>query len=377
MASLEVADVLRQFGPSYLDAFGDRLLPSHRRAIEDIVACRTAAMGGHVYRCERCGKHFHVYHGCRNRSCPACHTHQTQQWLDARTVELLPCPYYHVTVTAPAQLRDALRSNQSDGYALLMKAAADAVLTLCRDPRYMTPAILAVLHTWTAAMNYHPHVHLLVSGGGIGEDAATWREAQHPFLIPVRALSRLVRGKFHYALKKERPDLDAQLPADVWTRDWVAWCKPWGQGETAVLDYLARYVHRIAITNRRLLAMDERTVTFRYRDRKHQQWRTCTLTGHEFIRRFLQHVPPKGFHKVRYYGLWHPAQRAPRENARRCLLLAQAKPAVEAPAPQIAIADGPPRDIPILTCPHCGSHDARHLGPLPRGHASHAARASP
>jgi len=379
MASLEVADVFRQFGPSYLDAFADRLLPSHRRAIDDILACRTAAMGGHVYRCEGCGQHFHVYHGCRNRSCPACHTHQTKQWLDARTVELLPCPYYHVTITVPAQLRDVLRSNQSDGYHLLMKAAANAVIVLCRDTRYMgaTPAILAVLHTWTAAMQYHAHVHLLVSGGGIGKDGASWREAKHPFLVPVRALSRLVRGKFHDALKKARPELEAHLPPDVWTREWVAWCKPWGQGEHAVLDYLARYVHRIAITNGRILAVDERTVTFRYKDRKHQQWRTCTVTGHEFMRRFLQHVLPKGFHKVRYYGLWHPAQRVPRENARRCLLLAKAPPGGEAPTPETMSVDGAPTDTPTVTCPYCGSHDARHLGPVTRDHASHPARASP
>jgi hypothetical protein len=379
MASLEVADVFRQFGPSYLDAFGARLLPSHRRAIEDILACRTAAMGGHLYRCDDCGKPFYVYHACRNRSCPACHARQTQQWLDARTGELLPCPYYHVTVTVPAQLRHTLRSNQSDGYNLLMKTAADAVLTLCADKRYMgaTPAILAVLHTWTATMDYHPHVHLLVSGGGIGEDGATWREAKHPFLVPVRALSRLVRGKFHDALRKQRPDLEAQLPANVWTRDWVAWCKPWGQGETAMLDYLARYVHRIAITNRRILAMDHRAVTFRYKDRKHQQWPTCTLTGHEFMRRFLQHVLPKGFHKVRYYGLWHPAQRPKRQNARHALCLAQDQPTVQAPAPHTATSEVPSADILHVTCPHCGSHAATHLGPLPRGHASHAARASP
>ena len=379
MASLEVADVFRQFGPSYLEAFGDRLLPSHRRAFDDIVACRTAAMGGHVYRCDGCGKHFHVYHGCRNRSCPACHTHQTRQWLDARTVELLPCPYYHVTVTVPAQLRDLLRGHQIDGYRLLMKAAADAVLALCADKRYMgaTPAILAVLHTWTAAMDYHPHVHLLVSGGGIGQDAATWHEAKHPFLVPVRALSRLVRGKFHDALKKARPDLEAQLPAEVWSREWVAWCKSWGQGETAVLDYLARYVHRIAITNGRILAMDERTVTFRYKDRKHQQWRTATITGHEFMRRFLQHVLPKGFHKVRYYGLWHPALRPQRENARRALLLKQPQPAVQAVSVGPPCAETAADETPCVTCPYCGCQHAKHLGPLPSAHTGHPARASP
>jgi DNA-directed RNA polymerase subunit RPC12/RpoP len=379
MTSLEIADVFRQFGPSYLEAFGDRLLPSHRRALEDITACRTAAMGGHAYQCGDCGKTFYVYHGCRNRSCPACHTHQTQQWLDARTVELLPCPYYHVTVTVPAPLRDVLRSNQSDGYHLLMKAAADAVLTLCRDPRHMgaTPAILAVLHTWTAAMDYHPHVHLLVSGGGIGKDGATWREAKHPFLVPVRALSRLVRGKFHGALKKQRPGLEAQLPAGVWTGEWVAWCKPWGQGEHAVLDYLARYVHRIAITNRRILAIDERTVTFRYKDRKQGRWRTCTLTGHEFMRRFLQHVLPKGFHKVRYYGLWHPAKRPQRENARRALLLAQTQPAAQVRIVTSPAVQSASDDATDVTCPYCGSRAARDLGPVPRPHPTHAARASP
>ncbi len=381
MASLEVADVFRQFGPSYLDAFGNRLLPSHRRALEDITACRTPAMGGHAYRCEDCGKPFYVYHGCRNRSCPACHTHQTHAWLEARTAELLPCAYYHVCVTLPAQLRDTLRSNQTDGYALLMKAATDAVLALCADKRYMgaAPAILAVLHTWTAAMDYHPHVHLLVSGGGIGKDGRTWREAKHPFLLPVRALSKLVRGKFHDALKNTRPDLEAQLPASVWTRDWVAWCKPWGRGETAVLHYLARYVHRIAITNRRILALDERTVTFRYKDRKHQQWRTCTLPGHEFIRRFLQHVLPRGLHKVRYYGLWHPARRAQRENTRCFLRLTQVQPDAQPPPPQNPPeqTNTQPDDGTAVTCPHCGSHAATALGPLPRAYRQHPARASP
>jgi len=376
---LEVADVFRQFGPSYLDAFGDRLLPSHRRAIEDILACRTAAMGGHAYRCDGCGKHFHVYHACGNRSCPACHTHQTRQWLDARSVELLPCAYYHVTITVPAQLRDTLRANQTDGYALLMKAAADAVLALCADKRHMgaKPAILAVLHTWTAAMDFHPHVHLLVSGGGIGQDGASWREAKHPFLVPVRALSRLVRGKFHDALNKDRPDLAAHLPADLWTREWVAWCKPWGKGETAVLDYLARYVHRIAITNGRILAIDKLTVTFRYKDRKRQQCCTCTLTGHEFMRRFLQHVLPKGFHKVRYYGLWHCARRPQRENARRVLLLKQTQPAGETRSEDRPGAENASGESLGIACPYCGGHQAKLLGALPPGPASHAARASP
>lgn len=369
MSALEVADVFRQFGRSYLDAFGDRILPSHRRAINDIIACRTEAMGGHMYECKDCGETFFVYHGCGNRACPACHKQQTQKWLDARAAQLLPCPYFHVSVTVPAQLREVFRANQKDCYGLLMKASAEAVKTLCAGPRYMgaTPSILVVLHSWTAAMDYHPHVHLLVSGGGIGEDGVTWREAKRSFLVPVRALSLLVRGKFHALLEKERPDLIAQIPEKVWNMKWVAWCKSWGEGQTAVLDYLARYVHRIAITSGRILAMDENTVTFRYKHRKSAQWRTCTVTGHEFIRRFLQHVPPKGFHKVRYYGLWHCASRAKTENARNVLLLRRPQPA-QAQAPDVSAQDAQrePASIPATACPHCGSTATIHLREIPR-----------
>jgi len=167
--------------------------PSHRRAIEDITACRTGAMGGHCYQCEDCGERFHVYHGCRNRSCPACHTHQTALWLEARTAQLLPCPYYHVCVTVPAELHAMFRAHQKDAYGALMKAAAQTVTALCHDKRYMgaAPAILAVLHTWNARMDYHPHVHLLVSGGGIADDGPAWRGAKHDYLIPVRAASTI------------------------------------------------------------------------------------------------------------------------------------------------------------------------------------------
>lgn len=379
MITIEVADVFRQFGPSYLEAFGKNILPSHRRAIHAILACRTEAMGGHRYQCTDCGETFFVYHACGNRACPACHKQQTQKWLDARAAELLPCPYYHVCATVPAELRKVFRSNQKDCYGLLMKAAAEAVKALCGDKRYLgaTPALLAVLHSWTGAMDYHPHVHMLVSGGGIGEDGATWREAKHPFLIPVRALSLLVRGKFHALLGKKRPDLAAQVPQKVWDQKWVAWCKSWGEGETAVLDYLARYVHRIAITNGRILAMDERTVTFRYKHRKSGQWRTVTVTGHEFIRRFLQHVLPKSFHKVRYYGLWHCASRAKAHNARISLLLRQPHAGhADAPAPSALDPDLDVPPIPAVVCPHCGSLATRYLGEIPRP-TRRTTRASP
>jgi hypothetical protein len=384
MAQLEVADVFRKFSASYLEAFGETMLPSHRRALEDIMACRTPAMGGQVYRCGNCERTFYAYHGCRNRSCPACHTDQTRRWLGARCAELLPCAYYHVCVTVPEQLRETLRANQRDGYALLMKAASAAVLELCADQRRMgaTPAVLSVLHTWTAAMQYHPHVHLLVSGGGLGADGKTWREAAHPFLLPVHALSKLVRGKFMALLKKACPDLAGHVAADVWKRPWVTWCKPWGKGETAVLDYLARYVHRIAIANARILAMDGYTVTFRYKDRKAGVFRICTVSGHEFMRRFLQHVLPKGFHKVRYSGLWHASRRAQRQNVRNTLQLRHT-PKTPPPAPgglaavepePAAMSGDHPSNPP---CPHCGGLDTKCIGTVLKEHKTKPARASP
>lgn len=387
MEKIEVADVFRRFGPSYIDAFGAGMLPSHRRALEDIAACRTQAMGGHLYECGGCGKRFHVYHGCRNRSCPACHTHQTAQWLEARAAELLPCPYYHVCVTIPRELHALFRANQKIAYGLLMKAAAESVLDLCRDRRYMgaTPALLAVLHTWTARMDYHPHVHLLVSGGGVAGDGALWREARHPFFVPVRALSELVRGKLRALLEKARPVLAGGPPGGAWKKKWVAWCKYWGSGEGAVLDYLGRYVHRIAITNTRILAMDGKTVTFRYKERKQNQWRTCTLDGHEFLRRFLQHVLPKGIHKVRYYGLWNPKKRGLLDNTRIALELARGEARAGTLAKDSAKGPENPDDCALIiaepeqgpACPHCGCAGARHLAAVPKGPSPIAARASP
>ncbi len=384
MVQLEVADVFRQFAPSYLEAFGEGMLPSHRRAIGDIMACRTPDMGGHVFQCGGCGETFYAYHGCRNRSCPACHTKQTRHWLEARNAELLPCPYYHVTITVPSQLRAPIRANQRDCYSLLMKAAAAAVLELCADKRHMgaVPALLSVLHTWSAAMDYHPHVHLLVSGGGVTQDGNAWCEAKHPFLIPVRALSKLVCGKFMALLKKARPDLAATIATEAWKRKWVTWCKLWGKGETAVLEYLARYVHRIAITNGRIVAMDEETVTFRYKDRKAEKMCLRKVKGHEFMRRFLQHVLPKGFHKVRYCGLWHSSRRKQRQNLRITMLLQQASkrpPVKPAGLNALILTPGPEAgDSPSHPpCPHCGGDDTMWIGTVSKGQNAIRSRASP
>jgi hypothetical protein len=358
---IEIADVVRRFAADYLAAHGAAMPPSHRRALEAIETCRTAALGGQVWRCEACASEVFSYHSCGNRSCPKCHTKQTEEWLEHRRAEMLPVPYFHVTVTVPAGLRAALRAHQRDGYAVLMQAAAGAIIDLARDPRFVggTVAVLAVLHTWDRQLNFHPHVHCLVSGGGISEDGTTWHPARRRFLLPVKALARLVRGRLRDLLRRRCPDL--VVPDAVWHLPWIAHVTAWGEGEQAVLDYLARYVFRIAISNARITGLDETGVTFRYQDRKTGRQCSCRLTGEEFLRRFLQHVLPRGLHKVRYFGLWHPARRADAARVRQMLRLQAPPPTGPVPEPAVLAPDPaaattasaavPPAE-PRL-CPHC------------------------
>jgi hypothetical protein len=327
---ITLGDVFRRFAGDYLVAHGASLLPSHARAISDILACRTPALGGHRWRCNHCGAEVHSYHSCKNRSCPTCHRDDTERWLAARRAELLPCPYFHVTVTVPAELRDVLRANQKDGYAALMQAAAEAIVELTRDKRHVggTVGVLGVLHTWTGQLIYHPHVHCLVTGGGVSTDGKSWCPARRDYLVPTKALARLVCGKLRAALAKRRPDL--VVPAAAWRKPWVVHCTAWGDGADAVLEYLARYVYRVAITNSRIAGLDEGGVTIRHKQRASGRWLTTRLSGHEFMRRFLQHVLPKGLHKIRYYGLWHSSRRE--QAARARLLLDLNRPATSGDA---------------------------------------------
>ena len=206
---IEIADVFRRFAADYLDAHGAAMPPSHRRAIADILDCRTAALGGQVWRCDECGVETFSYHSCGNRSCPKCHTAQTREWLEHRQAEMLPVPYFHITVTVPAELRAPLRAHQRDGYAVLMQATAAAIIEIARDPRFVggTVAVLAVLHTWDQRLDLHPHVHCLVSGGGLSADGSTWHPARRSFLLPIKALARKVRGKVRALLRRRCPDL--------------------------------------------------------------------------------------------------------------------------------------------------------------------------
>src|SRR6201996_7294620 len=206
---IEVADVFRRFAVDHLSAHGAPSPPSPRPPIADILHCRTAALGGQVWRCEACNSEVFSYHSCNNRSCPKCHTAQTQEWLERRQAEMPPVPYFHITVTVPAELRAVLRAHQRAGYGALMQASAEAIIELARDPRYVggIVGVLAVLHTWTQQLSFHPHVHCLVSGGGISVDGSTWHPARHKFLLPIKALATLVCGKFRALLRQKCPDL--------------------------------------------------------------------------------------------------------------------------------------------------------------------------
>lgn len=354
---LELADIFRQYGPAYRAHFADRLLPSHRRVMRAVEQCRTEALGGQVYACGQCDQVQYRYHSCRNRHCPKCQTLQGQHWLEKQRELLLPVPYFLLTFTLPAELRPLARQHQKLFYTTLFRASASATQQLARDPRFVGGQIgmVGVLHTWTRALNFHPHVHYLVPGGGLAADGLTWLPARRNFFLPVKALSRLFRAHFQKALAKMT---DAPvLPESVWAQDWVVHCKPVGSGQTA-LKYLAPYIFRVALSNRRLVKMDTARdlVTFRYTQAKTGQTKFCTLPAEQFIHRFLQHVLPRGFVKVRYYGLF-----GRRCGARLAALqeqLRQAQPTPDLPTEAAPGAATPlaARTLPRpLQCPKCGS----------------------
>ena len=307
---IEVADVFRGYGSEYLQKFGERMPPSHRRAFKDILGCRTPVMGGHVFECNHCGKLRYSYHSCRNRSCPKCRKNDTKAWIQGREKELLPVPYYHVIFTLPHELSGFMRLYQQDLYGLLIKSAAESILKLTADRHYVggQVGVMAVLHTWGSNLSYHPHVHCLVTGGGLSSDGNAWIPARDDYLVPVNALSKLFRGIFLARIRRQLKEI--HLPKSIWQKDWVVHCKPAVHGTRTVLNYLARYIHRVAIANSRILSVDNGNVTFRYKDSKRGAYiKSMTVRAGEFIRRFLQHVLPAGVHKIRYYGLWSPSNR--------------------------------------------------------------------
>jgi len=365
---LELADILREGGQAYRQVHGARMLPSHLRAMRAIEDCRTAALGGHLRACDHCGQRQYAYHSCRNRHCPKCHRDQTQRWLEHTRAQLLPCPYFLVTFTLPAELRALARSHQKVVYGLLMRSAAEALLKLTADPDYLgaRPGILAVPHTWTRAMTFHPHVQILVTAGGWRDGHAPgWVPSKRPdFLVPGRALSIVFRAKLRDALR--HAGLVHHIPNEVWRKDWVVHLQHAGSGDK-VLEYLARYVFRIALVNSRLERFDNGQVTFRFRDARSGRTKHCTLATAAFIARFLQHVLPRGFPKVRHSGLFSPSRKPVLEQARATLVGSSAKalrtPSVDADAPALVIETVPADKR--TRCSACGL-GVMHVIDIPR-----------
>jgi hypothetical protein len=345
--AVELADIFRQYGPAYRQKYASRMPATHLKAMLAIEQCRTEALGGQVYRCPNCEQVQYSYHSCRNRHCPKCQNENAQRWLDKQQAVLLPVPYFLLTFTLPASFNEVARSHQRLLYDLLFKTSAAATQQLAQESRWLGGQVgtVGVLHTWGRNLAYHPHVHYLVPGGGLSTDGQSWLPARHNFLLPVRALSRVFRGKLRQALR--HTDCYARIPANVWQQDWVVHCEAVGSGLNA-LKYLAPYIFRVAISNNRILKLKGDRVTFRYRATESGAEKRCSLGAEEFIHRFLQHVLPKGFVKVRYYGFFAATQRPKLISLRQQL----SQPTAAIPSPETSLAPTPaPRR---LLCPQCG-----------------------
>jgi Putative transposase/Transposase zinc-binding domain len=361
---LEVADIFRGHGPAWRQANAGHVGLDQLKVMSAIESCRTAVLGGHVARCEDCAHTQIAYNSCRNRHCPKCQGAAAREWLATREADLLPVPYYHVVFTLPGPISDIAYQNKAVIYDLLFKASAEALTTIAADPKHLGAhiGITSVLHTWGSALTHHPHVHMIVPGGGISLDGERWVSCRPGFFLPVRVISRLFRRLFLEKLIAAHKQLQffgnhaplanaqtfASYLAPLRRTEWVVYAKrPFG-GPQAVLAYLSRYTHRVAIANSRLIAFDDSGVTFKWKDYRiegRDRYKTMTLATGEFIRRFLIHVLPRGFHRIRHYGLL--AKPSSADNiARARELLATPQPCNE-PADEAADHNEP-------ACPCCG-----------------------
>ena len=376
-----LADVFREYGPAYRARYGDRMLPSHHKAMDDIMACRTAALGGEVFWCDACQQYQYAYHSCGNRHCPTCGDDRADRWRDKQLQKRLPVPYFFVTFTLPHSLNAIARSHQTLIYSLLFRTSAKTLQAIALNPKWLGAQIgmVGVLQTWDRSMGYHVHVHWLLPAGGLDPQTGAWKPANPRYLAPGSALRSVFRATFRDALKAADPDLFAQVPPDTWQVTWNVQCEAVGDGRRA-LKYLTPYLFRVAISNRRILSLKDGHVTFSYKPRK-KPWTTMNPDAMSFIRRFLQHVLPKGFQKIRYIGFLHPRAKT-RFMALKQQLDEQAaaaeQPVVTEPSADQTASKRHTPDAPGL-CPHCGG-PLRYLGPLPRwptSHPLHAQRGPP
>ena len=387
--SLEVADIFRAHGPAWRTTNAGHVSLGQLKVMSAIESCRTAALGGHVAACEKCGHSHIAYNSCRNRHCPKCQGAAAKDWLAARQAELLPVEYYHVVFTLPAPIADIAYQNKAAVYAILFKAAAETLITIAADPKHLGARIgmTAVLHTWGSALTHHPHVHCVVPGGGISLDGERWISCRPGFFLPVRVLSRLFRrlflerlaaaheaGRLHFFGEHRHLADDRNFAGHLRPLrkiEWVVYAKRPFAGPEAVLAYLSRYTHRVAISNSRLLTLDGKKVTFKWKDTRAQgreRYKTMALPIPEFIRRFLIHVLPQGFHRIRHYGLF--------ANSARADNLALARQLLAVPPPETRTDDDAEPSALALPCPHCGGPmiiiETFERGQKPRGHAPRA-----
>ena len=368
---LEVADIFRAAGPAWRIQERGHLSLAQLKVMSAIEQCRSAALGGHVLRCTACEQSQIAYNSCRNRHCPKCQGSAALRWLEDRQADLLPVEYFHVVFTLPAPIAAIAYTNKEVVYGLLFEIAARTLRTIAADPKHLGARIgmTLVLHTWGSALTHHPHVHGIVPGGGLALDADRWVSCRRGFFLPVRVLSRLFRRMFLEALAQAHADGDlhffgeyaeladpalfAQWLVPLRGTEWVVYAKRPFAGPKAVLEYLSRYTHRVAISNRRLLAFDQRGVTFRWKDYRAKgrtRYKTMTLAAAEFMRRFLLHVLPTGFHRIRHYGLL--------ANAARKDNLATVRELLQQPAPKVADAGQQTTtgsSPPTFVCRHCGA----------------------
>ena len=360
-----VAEVIRSCLDEFLEKYGSKLTPEQRRVLKDLTACRTAALGGHVLGCPECGHQQIAYNSCGNRHCPTCQATAAARWLEKQAADLLPTPYFHVVFTIPNVLDPIALANPRVVYDLLIRSAAETLLEVAADPDHLGAQIgvLTVLHTWGQNLQFHPHVHCVVPGGGLSPDGTHWVASPRNFFLPVCVLSRVFRGKFLAGLRAALTSGKLRFAADRFERlvsasvrtDWVVYAKrPFG-GPEQVLKYLARYTHRVAISNARILDFEDGMVRFRYKDYAHgNRKRVMTLTALEFVRRLLLHVLPTGFMRIRHYGILSNRHRHQKLELCRRLLGSSETAEPELPEQTKETCESPSSITPTRVCPICG-----------------------
>ena len=358
MAMTTIKDIFKTHGPEYVQRFEDSMPPQHLKVIAAITNCKTNHYGATIYGCKKCGRRHIFFRSCGNRHCPGCQHHKTRQWLNKQIKRQLPGHHFMITFTVPQQLRGFIRSNPRKAYSALFSASAESMKKLAHDPKYIgadLPGFFGVLHTWGRQLQYHPHIHYIVPGGGLSKNDGRWHPSRIDFYLPVRAMSKIFKAKFKRQMKNH--NLYSQIPDQVWQQSFNVDCQPVGSSERSI-KYLAPYVFKVAISDYRIVEFVNRQVLFKYKKTGSNRWRTMSLEVMEFIRRYLQHVLPTGFMKIRYYGFLNPNSSV---SLSKISVLIQLAFGFWVRLPVATIE--PPK---MPTCPDCGANLIYHSSINPR-----------